>query len=270
MVVSGAGPAGIFISYRRADASWPARWLAGQLGGQFGAGVVFQDVDSIQPGDDFAAEIEAAVGACSVLLALIGPHWLTAEGEAGRQLDDPQDWVRLEIEAAIKRGVRVIPVLVDGARMPAADQLPPSLQGLARRQSMTLSPASLDISRLLSVLETALTPKAKKERQVGKRPPGYTRPARLPDSGLLVSAIQAALTLSGEAKARALTPIIRAAAVADPERVGWLANEAETAVRSIGDPNSRSHVLTEVAGAVAAADPDRGIAIARSIEWVGW
>jgi hypothetical protein len=65
-----------------------------------------------------AAEIEAAVGACSVLLAVIGPRWLTVEGDSGRQLDDPQDWVRLDIEAAIQRRVPIIPVLIDDARMP--------------------------------------------------------------------------------------------------------------------------------------------------------
>ena len=172
MAVSDAGPAGIFISYRRTDASWPARWLADRLAGQFGAGVVFQDVDSIRPGDDFAAEIEAAVGACSVLLALIGPRWLAAEGDAGRRLDDPQDWVRLEIEAAIKRGVRIIPVLVDGARMPSAHELPPSLQGLVRRQAVTLSPASLDTRRLVSVLETALAVRGERSRAGGNADAG--------------------------------------------------------------------------------------------------
>ena len=87
----------IFISYRRADASWPARWLTDRLVDRFGPGVVFQDVDSIRPGDDFAAEIVAAVEACSALLAVIGPRWLTVEGDGGRRIDDPQDWVRLEI-----------------------------------------------------------------------------------------------------------------------------------------------------------------------------
>ena len=82
MATSGTGVVRIFISYRRADASWPARWLADRLAGQFGAGVVFQDVDSIRPGDDFAAAIETAVGACSVLLAVIGPRWLATEGDA--------------------------------------------------------------------------------------------------------------------------------------------------------------------------------------------
>src|ERR1700722_7003092 len=97
-----------------------ARWLTDRLVDQFGAGVVFQDVDSIRPGDDFAAEIVAAVGACSVLLAVIGPRWLTVEGDGGRRIDDPQDWVRLEIETALSREIRVIPVLVDEAKMPSA------------------------------------------------------------------------------------------------------------------------------------------------------
>ena len=91
MAASDAGPVGIFISYRRADASWPARWLADKLAGQFGASVVFQDVDSIRPGDDFATEIEEAVGACSVLLVLIGPRWLAAEADAGQRRDEPRD-----------------------------------------------------------------------------------------------------------------------------------------------------------------------------------
>lgn len=158
-----AGPAGIFISYRRADAGWPARWLTDQLAEHFGRGVVFQDVDSIRPGDDFGAEIEAAVGACSVLLALIGPQWLTAKSDIGRRLDDPQDWVRLEVEAAIKRDIRVIPVLVDGAKMPIADELPPSLRGLARKQAVSLNPANRDISSLTSALKTILATKERRQ-----------------------------------------------------------------------------------------------------------
>lgn len=148
----------IFISYRRADASWPARWLTDKLVDQFGSGVVFQDVDSIRPGDDFAAEIVAAVEACSVLLAVIGPQWLTVEGDGGRRIDDPQDWVRLEIETALSREIRVIPVLVDEAKMPSACELPPSLQSLAGKQSVVLSPVSLDIRSLVSVLHNAVTP----------------------------------------------------------------------------------------------------------------
>jgi hypothetical protein len=164
-----AGPARIFISYRRADASWPVRWLSDWLAGRFGAGTAFLDADSIRPGDDFPAEIEAAVGACAVLLAVIGPQWLTAEGDAGRRLDDPQDWVRLEIQTAIERRIRVIPVLVDGASMPPACELPPSLQPLARRHAITLHPATPDTGQLASALEDALT------SQGGRRPGAAAR-----------------------------------------------------------------------------------------------
>jgi hypothetical protein len=128
------------------------------LTGQFGPGVVFLDADSIRPGDDFAAKIEGAVRACSVLLVVIGPHWLAAKGSVGRRVDDPRDWVRLEIEIAIERGVCVIPVLVNGARMPSHCELPSSLLALADRHAVELNPACPDTRRLASVLEAALAP----------------------------------------------------------------------------------------------------------------
>ena len=148
---------GIFVSYRHDDAAYPAGWLVDRLAGRFGASRVFKDVDSIQLGDDFVEDIMAAVGSCAVLLAVIGVGWLTATGEDGRRrLDDPGDFVRLEIEAALARDVRVIPVLVDGARMPRAADLPASLEGLARRQALELNPGSFDTSRLLRMLDSAL------------------------------------------------------------------------------------------------------------------
>lgn len=266
MVISGSASARIFISYRRADAGWPARWLADRLAGQFGAGVVFQDVDSIQPGDDFAAAIEAAVGACAVLLAVIGPQWLAAEGDAGRRLDDPQDWVRLEIEAALKREVRIIPVLVDGARMPAAVELPPSLRDLVRRQAVALSPASLDVRRLVSVLEIALEHEGWRGVQDSARASGPAQPDQSWTDRFLMSAVLAALTLTGQEETEALISIIDIAAQTAPERVEWLAREAKRAARSIVTDSVRSSALARVAGAVASADPERAEAIARSIE----
>jgi hypothetical protein len=90
-------------------------------------GQIFKDIDSIQLGDDFVEVITTAVGSCDVLLALIGDRWLTITDERGRaRLDDPDDFVRLEIEAALTRNVRVIPILVEGARMPRADHLRPA------------------------------------------------------------------------------------------------------------------------------------------------
>jgi len=103
--------------------------------------------------------ITRAVGSCDVLLTLIGNEWLTITDEHGRRrLDDPDDFVRLEIEAALVRKVRVIPILVDGARMPRADELPDSLSKLVRRQALELSPSRFDFdtSRLLRVLDTTL------------------------------------------------------------------------------------------------------------------
>jgi hypothetical protein len=148
-------PGRIFISYRREETAYPAGWLYDRLADRFGAGQVFKDVDSIQLGDDFVEVITEAVGSCDVLLALIGDEWLRITDEHGRRrLDDPDDFVRLEIEAALTRKVRVIPILVDGARMPRAEELPDSLAKLVRRQSLELSPSrfEFDTSRLLKVL----------------------------------------------------------------------------------------------------------------------
>src|SRR5437762_2642421 len=109
----------IFISYRRDETAYPAGWLYDRLSGHFGHGQIFKDIDSIQLGDDFVEVITTAVGSCDVLLALIGEQWLTITDEHGTaRLDNPKDFVRLEIEAALTRNVRVIPILVAGARMP--------------------------------------------------------------------------------------------------------------------------------------------------------
>ena len=153
---SQATPRRIFVSYRREDTAYPAAWLYNRLAERFGRGQVFKDVDSIDPGADFVEVITTAVGSCDVLLALIGDRWLTTTDAAGRRrIDDTDDFVRLEIEAALARNIRVVPILVGGARMPRADNLPTSLAKLARRQALELSPNRFDsdLSRLFKVLE---------------------------------------------------------------------------------------------------------------------
>src|SRR5437016_3856291 len=123
---------GIFVSYRRDGTSHLAGRLSDRLADRFGEDQVFIDVDAIGPGVKFAEEISHAVAACKVLLAVIGPNWLTATDEQGHQrLDNPDDIVRLEIEAALARDVWIIPILVEGARMPGQQDLPESLAGLA-------------------------------------------------------------------------------------------------------------------------------------------
>ena len=149
----------IFISYRRQDSAYPAGWLYDRLADRFGADQIFKDVDSIELGDDFVETITNAVGSCDILLALIGQEWLDiASSDGSRRLDDPDDFVRLEIEAALERKVLLIPILVEGALMPRGDQLPPSIAPLVRRQALELSPTRFraDTERLLDVMERTL------------------------------------------------------------------------------------------------------------------
>ncbi len=153
----------IFISYRRDDSSGYAGRLYDRLSQHFGINQVFMDVDHIEPGEDFAEIINQAVGSCSILLALIGRSWITAADKNGaRRLDDPEDFVRLEITSAISSNVRVMPLLVDGASMPLAHQLPEALTLLARRQAAELSNTRFhqDVDRLIENIEKALVVKS--------------------------------------------------------------------------------------------------------------
>ncbi len=153
------GPGRVFISYRRDDSAFPAGWLYDRLCMHLGREQVFKDVDSIDPGDDFFRVIENAVGSCQVLLALIGDRWLDITDETGqRRLDDPDDFVRLEIEAALRRDVRVIPILVGRAPMPRSGQLPDSLRGLVRRNAIEVSPNRFesDLARLVRAIDKTL------------------------------------------------------------------------------------------------------------------
>jgi hypothetical protein len=157
--MTGAEGRGVFVSYRRQETGHLAGRLHDRLVARFGESQVFIDVDAIEPGVDFAEEISRAVAGCRVLLAIIGPTWLTATDEHGRRrLDDPDDIVRLEVEAALARGVRVIPILVEGALMPGGQDLPGSLAGLARRNAlhMRLETFRHDAERLVAAVEGAL------------------------------------------------------------------------------------------------------------------
>ena len=158
-MVETAAQVRIFISYRREETEYPAGWLFNRLTDHFPKGQVFKDIDSIAPGDVFPEVITEAVGSCHVLLALIGSEWLTiTDAEGRRRIDNPGDFVRLEIEAALKRNVRVVPVLIGGARMPGAEDLPESLAGLSLRHALELSASHFDFetARLFRVLDESL------------------------------------------------------------------------------------------------------------------
>jgi hypothetical protein len=148
--------AGIFISYRRSDSAGSTGRLMDDLKAQFPDCPVFRDIEAIEAGADFVEAIDAAVKSCSVLLAVIGPRWLSATNKDGkRRIDDPNDFVRLEISAALRRDVRVIPVLVEDATMPSAEELPEDIKAFARRQAHELSDRrwDYDATQLFGALE---------------------------------------------------------------------------------------------------------------------
>ena len=148
--------ADIFISYRRQDSPSATGRLAEALQARFGERQVFRDLDSIALGDDFAAALQRAMRSARVALVVIGPDWLVARSADGaRRLDDPSDFVRREIEAALDEGVALVPVLVEGATMPAAQALPASIAALAGCQAAELTESRwhFDAGRLMTGLE---------------------------------------------------------------------------------------------------------------------
>jgi hypothetical protein len=149
----------IFISYRRDDSGGWAGRLYDRISQHLGRDNVFMDIDTIEPGLDFVEVIEQAVGSCDALIALIGKQWLTITDDAGRRrLDNPEDFVRLEIAAALARNIRVIPALVQAARMPRSADLPDVLKLLARRNAIEISDRRFhyDVDQLIEVLGKVL------------------------------------------------------------------------------------------------------------------
>ena len=145
----------IFLNYRRDDSSGYAGRLFDNLITRFGRERVFMDIETLEPGLDFVDGIERAIRSCGAVIALIGPNWIRATNNQGqRRLDDPSDFIRLEISTAFKQGVRVIPVLVHNASMPTEGELPEPLRKLCRLQSFEISDNrwEFDVGRLGDVL----------------------------------------------------------------------------------------------------------------------
>ena len=151
----------VFVSYRREDSRHQTDRLCDHLVAHFGAEQVFQDVDWIPLGSDFRRVLTERVAGCDVFLAVIGDAWLSIAGKSGtRRLDDPGDFVRIEIEAALARNIPVIPVLVGHASVPRAEELPESLRKLAYRQGLRVRPDPdfrHDVERLVRGIEDAVS-----------------------------------------------------------------------------------------------------------------
>ncbi|HKP46128.1 MAG TPA: toll/interleukin-1 receptor domain-containing protein [Pyrinomonadaceae bacterium] len=145
----------IFITYRREDSSDVAGRIYDRLCSQFGSQTVFKDVDSIPLGVDFRKYLDESVGKCNVLLAVIGRHWLRGE-QGSQRLEDAGDFVRIELEAALKRDIPIIPVLVQGAVLPVENELPATLQSLVYRNGIPVRPDPdfhNDMDRLIKGIE---------------------------------------------------------------------------------------------------------------------
>jgi hypothetical protein len=128
----------IAISYRRQDSSSVAGRLYDRLQAEFGKGSVFMDFDSIPYGVDFREHIKQTLKRAKVVVAIIGPEWSGGKDLSSRRIDDPTDFVRLEVASALENGIPIIPVLVNNTPMPEARNLPAELEGLAFRNGLAL------------------------------------------------------------------------------------------------------------------------------------
>jgi hypothetical protein len=161
----------LFISYRRSDSEDIAGRIYDRLVGHFGKASIFFDVDTIPFGIDFRDFLKDEVQQCQVLIAIIGPQWLTTQDVDGlRRIDNTADWVRIEIESALARNIPVIPLLVGKARLPRPDELPPSLQNLAYRNAATAR-AGRDFHRDMDILISGIETLIKRFIEAESTPP---------------------------------------------------------------------------------------------------
>ncbi len=177
---------GIFISYRRDDAAGDAGRLADHLHRRFGAAQVFLDIEAIAPGTDFVQALSASLQRTAAMLVVIGPRWLTLRTADGRRrLDDPDDFVRREVETALGRGIPVVPVLVQGAALPRIDELPAALAPLATRQAVSVDHAEFhdDAERLCDRLAPFI--RAEPDRRGGLQ--RHWRPAAIAIAALVAA-----------------------------------------------------------------------------------
>ncbi len=150
----------ILISYRREDSADVSGRIYDRLVREFGVGTIFKDVDSIPFGVDFRKYLDEQVAKCEVFLAIIGRDWVKKRGSKGKsRLEDPSDYVRIEVEAALRRQIPVIPVLVSGATISPINRLPVSLQDLSYRNGLVVRPDPdfhRDMDRLIEFLRQAI------------------------------------------------------------------------------------------------------------------
>jgi formylglycine-generating enzyme required for sulfatase activity len=174
----------IFISYRRDDSAGMAGRVYDRLEARFGRDNIFMDIDAIPLGVDFREHLHREVGECDVVLAVIGRNWFGRTAEGVRRLDDPKDFVRIEIEAALARGIPVIPVLIDKVTMPAESELPASVASLAYRNAILVDPGRDfhgQVDRLIRGIDRLFEQGAAPAPKPAAPRPAAVEPAPVPD-----------------------------------------------------------------------------------------
>ena len=162
----------IFISYRREETAYVAATIAEKLVNKLGKSSVFLDIDNIPMGVDFRKHLGNAIARADLVLVLIGQSWLTCVNEDGtRRLDCAADFVRIEIEAALKRGITIVPILLENARMPRPEDLPESMRAFAFRNATELRPGKDFLTQLQRLVEAC-------EKFGRKKAAAKTRPVK--------------------------------------------------------------------------------------------
>ena len=229
----------IFISYRRGDTEGHAGRLYDDLVKYFGKDKVFMDVAGIEPGRDFRHVIDEQVTSCGVLLAIIGKDWINVkDGNGQLRLDNPSDFVRLETATALKRDIPVIPVLVHGAAMPLAEQLPADLADLCYRNAVELTHARWDSD--VEILANALRPYISKNEGLDTQ---TSLPVGKPAGKILASEKPA---VADQAKPRAVEPTKSASL----SRGAWLLISLLLLVVAIGAYKFKSFTTSSTSDAV--------------------
>lgn len=235
----------IFINYRRNDSEGEAGRLFDELTARFSEKSVFMDVAAIGPGKDFRKAIDESVATCSVLLAIIGQEWLeTTDSSGRRRLEDPQDFVRLELASALRRDIPVVPVLVRGAKMPLAERLPDDLRDLAFRNAVELTHArwKSDVQVLVHALRPYLEgPDAETHGRARQEPASAPLPAKPADTASMLA--PEVITQVSRALAVCIGPIADVVVRRTAQRTKTVAELCETVAREIPTDVDRARFL---------------------------
>ena len=241
----------IFISYRREDSAPTAGRLHHYLSDRFGKDRVFMDVDSISIGRDFTKALIDALSNCNILLVLIGREWIsTADDEGRRRIDHQDDWVRIEIETALGRNIQVVPVLVDGAAMPQAGDLPPSLRPFVQRQAFLLNNTNFesDVTGLVAAARKAFKSSA---ARTAKAPKGASRDSAREEGEWQLELVadrrfSKTFRLSSGTEAHQI-------AVRYSPIIEWIEVDGKTAVWTITRLHAKQYALTGLTSALGCA-----------------